>query len=131
MNDADILMQVIESVQQVLGDDVWVADRLPPDRELAKNLPCVVIDLLPGGEVMPWQGEFAIQQMIALDVDVVGRSRLEATPIGDAVRAALHQLPFQVENSITSVDCPRMATREDMNPHVKRIGVVADLTVTG
>lgn len=133
MNDADILRVVIDSVKQVVGESVWVADRLPPDRELAKRLPCVVIDLLPGGELAPWGGDsgWPIQQMISLDVDVYGRSRMEATPLGETVRAVLHQLPFQVENDVTSVDCPRFSTREDMNPHVKVIGVVADLTVTG
>lgn len=133
MNDVDILKVAIDGVKQVVGPTVWVADRLPPDIELAKRLPCVVIDLLPGGEVAPWGGDtgWPIQQLIALDIDVFGRSRMESTPLGEQVRAALHQLPFQAENPVTSVDCPRFSTREDMNPHVKVIGVVCDLTVTG
>ena len=128
MSDADVLRLVIESVGDVVAP-VWVADRLPPNRELDKNLPCVVIDLLPGSEVMPWGGtpDSPIQQTVALDVMVYGRSRGEATPLGDRVRAALHQLPFQEGNGVVGVDCPRLSTREDMNPNVKAIGVVADV----
>ncbi len=39
------------AVAEVLGDELWVADHLPPADELEKLTPAVTVDLLPGSEV--------------------------------------------------------------------------------
>lgn len=130
MNDSDILAVVIREVKGMLPG-VWVADHLPEGEEMITHLPCVVIDLLPGSEAqVSWGGMQPVRlDHIALDVEVFGRSRGDATPVADRVRAALHQLPHLADTGVTSVDCPRMSTREDLNPHVKALGVTVDLVM--
>ena len=131
MNDVDILKFAINAVADVLGDDLWVADHLPPADELENLTPAVTVDLLPGSEVVPWgadTGEY-ISEIISLDVEVVGVSRAQCTPVGDRVRAALHQLPFLEGSGVKSVDCPRFSTREDLNPQLRVLGAVVDLMV--
>ena len=130
MNDVDILKFAIGAVSEVLGD-VWVADRLPAADDLAANTPAVVIDLLPGSEIVPWGGDSGehISEYIAFDLEVVGASRAQCTPVADLVRAALHQLPFLEGSGVKSVDCPRFSTREDINPQLRVLGATADLMV--
>ncbi|MFW9242844.1 hypothetical protein [Corynebacterium striatum] len=130
MNDVDILKFAIGAVTDVLGD-VWVADHLPRADELEHMTPAVVIDLLPGSELTPWGGDTGenITDFIAFDVEVVGNSRAQCTPVADNVRAALHQLPYLEGSGVKSVDCPRFSTREDINPTLRVLGATADLMV--
>lgn len=130
MNDVDILKFAIGAVSEVLGD-VWVADHLPPADDLVANTPAVVIDLLPGSEIVPWGGDSGehISEYIAFDLEVMGASRAQCTPVADLVRAALHQLPFLEGSGVKSVDCPRFSTREDINPQLRVLGATADLMV--
>lgn len=131
LDEVDVLKVAIDAVREVVGDGTWVADRLPDADRLTDNLPAVVIDLLPGGETTPWGGRDSpsLLDAVPLDVEVLARSRAEATKVGVVVRQALHQLPYLEGSGVKYVDCPRLATREEINPYVKVLGVVADLTV--
>ncbi|OFU54845.1 hypothetical protein HMPREF3120_05335 [Corynebacterium sp. HMSC11D10] len=129
--EVDVLKMALDAVREVVGNDTWVADRLPDADNLTDNLPAVVIDLLPGEETTPWGGRASpsLLDAVPLDVEVVARSRGEATRVAVVVRQALHQLPYLEGTGVKQVDCPRLSTREDINPYVKVLGVVADLTV--
>lgn len=131
MNEVDILATVIRSVSEMVPGTP-VGDSLPPTGELDKSMPCVVIDLLPGDELsVSWGGAgFPVRRdLIALDVEIFAPSRAAATPVADRVRMALHQLPHLSETGVTSVDCPRMSTREDLSPQVRVLGAVCDIVV--
>lgn len=130
MTDVDILKFAVTAVGQVL-EGHWVADHLPPADLLDEQLPAVVIDLLPGSEVVPWGGDTGeqVSDLIAFDVEVVGESRAQCTPVADRVRAALHQLPHIDGSGVKSVDCPRFSTREDINPQLRVLGATVDLMV--
>ncbi|AIT60165.1 hypothetical protein [Corynebacterium doosanense] len=131
MSDVDVLKTIIERVSQMVPD-MWVADVLPPADRLEKELPCVVIDLLPGAEeATSWGGQgFPVRlDRVGLDIEVVARSRAAATPVAAKVRQALHQLPHLAGTGVTQVDCPAFTTREDINLHVRVLGVVADVTL--
>lgn len=130
MRQPDILATVIAEVASMLPG-VWVADHLPEGESMLDQLPCVVIDLLPGSEAArSWGGLDSVRlDHIALDVEVFARSRGDATPVGDRVRQALYQLPHLEHTGVTSVDFPRMSTREDLNPRVKAIGSTVDLVM--
>ncbi|WP_313548346.1 hypothetical protein [Corynebacterium sp.] len=132
MNDLDILKVAIEQVQDVLGDEVWVADCLPPADEFDECLPAVCIDLLPGDEVMGWGGDAGepLGEILALDVEVVARSRAQATPVAHKVRMALHQLPHIETLGVRYVECPRFSTREDINPQLRVLGAAVDIGAT-
>lgn len=132
MNDLDILKIAIDQVQQVVGEEIWVADHLPPADEFESNLPAVCIDLLPGDEVIPWGGDSGepIGEVLALDVEVVARSRALATPVAHKVRMALHQLPHIEATGVRYVECPRFSTREDINPQLRVLGSTVDLGAT-
>ena len=129
--EVDVLKMALDAVREVLGEGTWVADRLPDADRLSDNLPAVVIDLLPGEETTPWGGDdgSSVLDIVPLDVEVIAPSRAEATKVAVMVRRALHQLPYLEGTGVKQVDCPRLATREEINPYVKVLGVVADLTV--
>ncbi|MEH0147459.1 hypothetical protein V6D40_07280 [Corynebacterium sp. Q4381] len=131
LQEVDILKIALDAVREVLPDGAWVADRLPEADRLTESLPAVVIDLLPGEETVPWGGRDSpsLLDAVPLDVEVFAPSRAEATKIGVKVRQALHQLPYIEGTGVKHVDCPRLATREELNPYVKVLGVVADLGV--
>lgn len=127
----DVLSLVIREVGSMLPG-VRVADHLPEDKDLVGALPCVVIDLLPGDELsVSWGGDaFPVRRdLVSLDVEVFAPSRAAGTPISDRLRLALHQLPHLAGTGITAVDCPRMSTREDLNPRVRVLGTVCDLVL--
>lgn len=132
MKDLDILKVAIEQVSAILGEDMWVADRLPRAEDLAENLPAVVIDVLPGDEVTPWGGEdgIVVGELLALDIEIIAESRAQATLIAADVRAALHQLPYQDGLGVRWVNCPRFATREDINHHIRVLGTTVDVGAT-
>lgn len=132
MKDLDILKLAIKQVQDVVGESVWVADHFPKALELENNLPAVCIDLLPGDEVTPWGGEpgEVLGEVLALDVEVAGQSRAQATPIAHQVRMALHQLPHIEGSGVRWVNAPRFSTREDINPFIKVLGASVDLGAT-
>lgn len=131
MNETrDVLRHVIERVQGVLGSEVWVADHLPPGPELGGNLPAVVVDLLPGGNNMKAWGGFGVAPQVdgvVLDIDVFARSRADCVPLADTVRGLLYRLPADGDSPVVSVDGSPLATRPDLNPHVRRLG--GDFTV--
>lgn len=123
----DALATVIQVLQSCLPG-MWIADVLPPHKEMQKHLPAVRIDLLPGDETVPWGGPGgSVRDRFTLDVDVIAGSRAEATPVAGQVRDLLHALPTMPGTGITFVDCPPMSTRPDINPHVRRLGVDADI----
>lgn len=127
----DVLAVVIQEVGGMLPG-VRVADQLPEDKDLVGALPCVVIDLLPGDELdVAWGGTgFPVRRdLVSLDVEVFAPSRAAGTPVADRVRRALHQLPHLAGTGVTSVDCPRMSTREDLNPRVRVLGTVCDIAM--
>lgn len=126
----DVLSVVIREVGAMLPG-VRVADQLPEDKDLVGQLPCVVIDLLPGGEEVAWGGSGfpVVRDLIALDVEVFAPSRAAGTPVADRLRRALHQLPHLAGTGVTSVECPRLSTREDLNPRVRVLGTVVDLSM--
>lgn len=131
MSEVDVLAEVIRLVGEMVPG-VTVGDSVPPAAELPSRMPCVVIDLLPGDELdVSWGGNgFPVRrEVVSLDVEVLAPSRAAATPVADRVRLALHQLPHLAETGVTSVDCPRMSTREDLNPHVRVLGTVCDLAL--
>ena len=131
MNEADILAIVIETVGEMLPD-IRVADTLPVDLDVIGSMPCVVIDLMPGDELsVSWGGDGipSRRDLVTIDVEVFAPSRAAAAPIADKLRLVLHQLPHIAGTGVTSVDCPRFSTREDMNPRVRVLGVVCDLAV--
>ncbi|AZA08699.1 hypothetical protein [Corynebacterium pseudopelargi] len=125
----DMLKFVIDFLGEAMPD-VWVADALPPDAELADALPCVVVDMLPGEELKhSWGGEgFPVRlDGVALDVEVFAASRGRAVPVADQLRALMHQLPHIAGSQVVSVSCPAFGSREDLNPRVKVLGGVVDL----
>lgn len=126
-DSVDILSVVIREVGGMLPG-VRVADQLPGDKDLVGKLPCVVIDLLPGDELdVAW---FPVRRdLVSLDVEVFAPSRAAGTPVADRVRRALHQLPYLAGTGVTSVDCPRLSTREDLNTRVRVLGTVCDLAM--
>lgn len=131
MQVPDMLKFVIDFLGESMPD-VWVADALPPDEELADALPCVVVDMLPGEELQhSWGGDsFPVRlDGVALDVEVFAVSRGRAVPVADRVRALLHQLPHIAGSRVTSVACPTFGSREDLNPRVKVLGGVCELTL--
>lgn len=120
----DPLKWVISVVGANVSDGVWVADRMPRPDELDANLPAVSIDLLPSSESTAWGGfSGPVMEGIALDIDVVAPSRADAVPVADKVREILHALPHIEGSAVSSVECPRFATRPDISPYVRRIGV--------
>ncbi|WP_151530530.1 MULTISPECIES: hypothetical protein [Corynebacterium] len=127
----DVLRLVIEFLAEALPQ-YWVADALPPDVELVENLPCVIVDLLPGTELRTsWGGaDFPVRvDGAAIDIEVFAASRGQATPVAEQVRLLMHQLPYMDGSGVTSVECPMFGTREDLNPRVKVLGGVAELTL--
>lgn len=131
MSDVDVLRTVIKAVGEMLPG-VRVGERLPDEKDLIGAKPCVVIDLLPGDELsVSWGGSGmpAMRDLVSLDVEVFAPSRAAAVPVADRVRAALHQLPYLAGTGVTSVECPRLSTREDLNPRVRVLGVVCDLVL--
>lgn len=129
--DVDVLKSAIVLVKEALGD-VWVADHLPHADQLEDSLPAVVLDVLPGEEQQGWGGQSGEQflDLIPLDVEVLARSRAEATPVAARVRQLLHQLPFIEGTGVKTVDCPRFSTREDINPQIRVLGAVAEVTAS-
>ena len=124
----DPLKWVIGIVGANVGDEVWVADRMPRPDELTDNLPAVSIDLLPRSESSSWGGFGGpLIEGSALDIDVVAPSRAEAVPVADRVREILHALPHIEGSAVSSVECPRFATRPDISPYVRRICVEATI----
>lgn len=125
--DVDALRLVISTLASCLPG-VWVADTLPERDALADALPAVRVDLLPGDELTPFGGPTGpVVDLVALDIDVLARSRAEAAPVAKLVRDILHQLPMMPGTGVTYVECPAMSTRPDMNPHVRRLGVDAEI----
>lgn len=125
----DILRFTLGIVGSTLPD-VWVADRPPEPHEFADQLPCVVIDLLPGEETVPWGGHGkVIFDHMNFDIDVFAASRADAVPIANKVREVIHSLITVGDSPVVSVDCPGFTTRPDYNPHIRRLGVTASLSV--
>lgn len=125
----DMVLFVVEFLSENMPD-VWVADALPPDEQLDEYLPCVVVDVLPGREVRDSWGGAGFPVMldgVSLDLEVFARSRAQATPVAERVRLLMHQLPFIDGSQVTTVECPTFGSREDLNPRVKALGVVAEL----
>lgn len=130
MSQSDVLAQVISVLDESLPD-VTVGDTLPPTTEMDKRLPCVVVDLLPGStRSTAWGGvEFPVlEDEVVLDVEVFAASRGRAFPVAEQVRRVLYQVPHVAECDVTTVDCPVLASREDLNPRVKVLGAEAVLT---
>lgn len=129
------LPDVLRAAIEVLDDglpDVWVADALPPDNELADALPCIVVDILPGEEIRhSWGGDgFPVRlDAAALDIEVFAPSRAQAMPVAERARLLMHQLPYIDGTGVTSVQCPGFGSREDVNPRVKVLGTVCDITM--
>ena len=112
--------------------DVVIGDVLPEERELAAALPCVVLDVLPGEEPsVAWGGDsFPVRlDKVPIDVEVFAQSRAQAAPVARRLRMLMHQLPHIAGTGVTSVTCPEFGTREDLNPRVKVLGVITDLTL--
>ncbi|MDN6707078.1 hypothetical protein [Corynebacterium glyciniphilum] len=129
MTEIDVLKVAITTLSEALPD-VWVADHLPPTMEMDSNLPCVVLDTLPGAvREAAWGGDgFPVRlDENVLDVEVFAQSRGKAQPIAETVRLVLYQLPHIAGTGIVSVECPYLATREDLNPRVKVLGAEAVL----
>ncbi|MGN0097225.1 MAG: hypothetical protein ACI38U_14325 [Corynebacterium sp.] len=129
MNDTDILLQTINVLSEALPG-TWVADQLPPAKDMDDNLPCVIVDILPGAtKSTAWGGDgFPVRlDEVGLDIEVFAQSRGQATPLAEKVRALLYQLPHIAGTDVTAVDCPVFATREDLNPRVKVLGAEASL----
>lgn len=128
--EVDVLRYVLTMVATALPENTWVADSLPTPDELQQHLPCVIVDLLPGGEMKAWGGSgFPLTDRFELDIDVIAASRAKAVPIGVAVRRMLHALP-NTSGVVVDVTAPAMSTRPDYNPHVKRIGCTATVVVS-
>lgn len=131
MSDVDVLMKVIQVVADQMPG-VVVGDALPPLDELEQQLPCVVIDILPGEEkAVAWGGDgFPVRlDGIALDIEVLARSRVQAMPVANRLRQVLHQLPHIAGTDVVSVECPHFGAREDVNLNVRAMGVICDLTL--
>lgn len=129
MSESDVLKQTIRVISESFPG-MWVADHLPPDKSMAGNLPCIVVDLLPGvTRSTAWGGDdFPVRlDEVTLDVEVFAESRGKAVPISEQVRLVLYQLPHIDDVDVTSVDCPVLVTREDLNPRVKVLGAEATL----
>lgn len=123
----DALRTIITVLQSTIPD-VPIADVFPDYKNLAANLPAVRIDLLPGEEVVPWGGPGgSVRDVIVLDIDVIAESRAVATPVAARVREMLHALPTMPGTGVVHVNCPPMSTRPDLNPHVRRLGVDAEV----
>lgn len=131
MNDrawSDTLRMVIEMLSSTLPD-ATVADRMPPPGELDQQLPYVMVDLLPGEEVVAWGGHGPVRDFVVLDIDVFAASRALAHPTGVLIRQLMHNLPNYAGANVTYVDCPGFSTRPDYNPHIRRLGVTVTLHV--
>ena len=131
IRDYDVLSKVIEILQEAMPD-VVIGDVLPEERELAAALPCVVLDVLPGQEPsVAWGGDsFPVRlDKVPIDVEVFAQSRAQAAPVARRLRMLMHQLPHIAGTAVTSVTCPEFGTREDLNPRVKVLGVITDLTL--
>lgn len=130
MSEPDVLKETISVVAEAFPE-LWVADHLPPTTEMDAQLPCIVLDVLPGEtRQTAWNGDDfpVLLDEVALDVEVFARSRGQAVPVAQKLRQVLYQLPYIAEVSVASVDCPELVTREDLNPRVKVLGAEAELT---
>lgn len=129
MSEADVLKQTIDVLAEALPG-IWVADHLPPTEDLDDNLPCVVVDLLPGAARSTAWGsdDFPVRlDDVVLDCEVFAQSRGQAFPLAERVRLVLYQLPHIASTDVTSVDCGIFTSREDLNPRVKVLGAEAEL----
>lgn len=123
----DALATIITVLQSCMPG-VWIADVFPEYKGMPANLPAVRIDLLPGGETVPWGGPGgSVREVVMLDIDVIAASRAAATPVASDVRDLLHALPTMPGTGVTFVECPPMSTRPDVNPNVRRLGVDAEI----
>lgn len=130
-DDLDVLMQVIGIVSEQMPG-VTVGDALPPLDDLDAMLPCVTIDVLPGEQrAVAWGGEdFPVRlDGVPLDVEVFAPSRAQAMQVAKRLRLVLHQLPHIAGTDVTDVDCPAFGSREDLNPNVRAVGIICDLTL--
>lgn len=126
----DTLKVVIDMLASCIPG-VWVADHLPGPAELDSNLPAVVVDLLPGDEIVGWGGVPApLGDDLVLDVDVFATSRAAAVPLATQVRQLIHGLPNYAGSNVKAVHCPSFSTRPDYNPHIRRLGGTVKLLVT-
>lgn len=124
----DVLKYTIDALHLAMPD-VWVGDQLPAADEMQKNLPVVMVDLLPGEELWAWGGKTPVRDFIELDLDVFSHNRASATTTAMVVRDVIHGLPFMAESPVVQVECPGFTTRTDFNPRIRRIGTVARLIV--
>ena len=131
IRDFDVLAKVIEVLHDAMPG-VTIGDVLPEEHELDQALPCVVLDVLPGEEKSAaWGGEvFPVRlDVVPIDVEVFAKSRAQAAPVARQLRMFMHQLPHIAGTEVTSVVAPEFGTREDLNPRVKVLGVIAELTL--
>lgn len=131
MNEVDILDQIIQVVQRQMPG-VPVADRLPMAGDLVEEMPCICIDMLPGEQVnIAWGGDSptVVRDGMPVDVEVLAGSRAEAFEISTRLRRVLMQLPHIEPVGVDTIDVPMLTPRDDVNPHVRSLGAVVDMTL--
>lgn len=125
--EPDVLALVIEGLAERL--DCWVADTLPPADDLSSNLPCVVVDELPGEARTPWGGGPAGLIVQAIDIDVFDESRYKTRKIRELITPALREIGLDSSNSITDIRyTSTFHTRPDFNRTIRRVGAELEIT---
>ena len=130
MSEVDILDQIIVFVQRQMPG-VPVSDRLPAAGDLFNEMPCICIDLLPGEQInTAWGGDSptVVRDGMPLDVEVLAGSRAEAFEISTRLRRVLLQLLHIEPVGVDTIDVPMLTPRDDINPHVRSLGAVVDMT---
>lgn len=122
------ILRLVVTVTKTALPDVWVGDRLPRPDEFDENLPCIVIDLLPGDARHGWGTLEPVMDTVDLDIDVFAASRAEAFELSTRLRQVLYTLPTVGGGIISNIEAPHFTTRPDYNPHIRRLGAVAPLT---
>ena len=125
MKHYDMLASLIQYLIEKLPG-VWIGNGLPPDADLAKHQPCVVVDDLPSAPMRAWQGDVLSAEFNA-DIEVVGFNRASAYDLAVEVQKVLDAAVDDPSAPFMSANCGFFSTRPDKNPRVSCVGADASV----